>query len=181
MADSIFKRIGTVVGTAISEFDTRLSYIETTLGITEHTHEISSVTGLQDILDNKIETETLTSLQINDHVLTYMDENGSSSLINIPKNNFKWIEKNSDYTAVAFDAIAFNTNNNPFTIFLPNTPSVGERIKFLDVGNMIETNNLTIGRNTQKIMGLEEDMTVSTTNIFFELVFISIESGWRLC
>ena len=67
-----------------------------------------------------------------------------------------------------------------FTLTLPGSPSVGDTVAVTDATGYFATNNLTIGRNSLKIMGLEEDMTVSVDNVYFGLVYQGATYGWRL-
>jgi hypothetical protein len=90
-----------------------------------------------------------------------------------------WIaEKSSNYTAVNGDRIPCNTSAGAFSITLPATPSAGNQIELTDSGGTFATNHLTIARNGSTIMGLSEDMTVSTNNIGFGLVYTG--STWRI-
>lgn len=67
-----------------------------------------------------------------------------------------------------------------FTLTLPASPSLGDEVAFADLRGYFATNNLTIGRNSEKIMGLSEDMTVSTNNACGRLVYSGSTYGWRL-
>ncbi|MBC7419966.1 MAG: hypothetical protein H7328_04490 [Bdellovibrio sp.] len=58
-----------------------------------------------------------------------------------------------------------------FTLTLPRGPAVGNVVKVINLSGTFGTNNLIVGRNTNKIMGLLQDMTVSVSNISFELVW----------
>ncbi len=48
-----------------------------------HTHVIADVSGLQQALDTKIDDETLTTLSLNANILTYTDENGGDTNIDL--------------------------------------------------------------------------------------------------
>jgi hypothetical protein len=75
---------------------------------------------------------------------------------------------------------ACNTSGGAFTLTLPATPSVGDIVAVCDGASTFSTYNLTIGRNSENIMGLAEDMTVSVNNIAFALVYASAALGWRI-
>jgi hypothetical protein len=67
------------------------------------------------------------------------------------------------------------------TINLPASPLISNQpIRFAHLDGNIASNLLTIGRNGQKIMSLNEDMTVNTPNASFELAFSDAARGWRL-
>lgn len=81
-------------------------------------------------------------------------------------------------TAVAGEGYFCDTSTAPFTYNLPSTPTIGERVSFADHRGTFDTNAFTIGRNGNNIMGLAEDMTVSTEWASFELVYSDATTGW---
>ena len=81
-----------------------------------------------------------------------------------------WLTKTGTYTAFAGDKIFVNTSSSAFTITLPASPSVGDEVRFLDLANTFDTNNLTVGRNSEKIDGATSDLTVATEGAAFALV-----------
>lgn len=89
-----------------------------------------------------------------------------------------WITKSSAYTAVPGDQILADTSSAAFTITLPASPVSGWSVQFADGGSDWSSNNLTIGRNSETIMGLSEDMAADITNASFTLVYNG--SDWRL-
>jgi hypothetical protein len=89
-----------------------------------------------------------------------------------------WKIKTANYTAVSGDRIAANTSSGAFTVTLPSSPSAGNYVEFSDGGGAFQTNNLTIGRNGSTIMGLSEDMTLSTNNVSVGLVYSG--TTWRI-
>ena len=91
-----------------------------------------------------------------------------------------WTIKTTTYTAVAGDAIMADTNSAAFTITLPASPAANDVVDIVDYRGTFGTNNLTIARNSLKIMGLSEDMTVSVSNARFRLVYIDTTVGWRI-
>ena len=73
-----------------------------------------------------------------------------------------------------------NTSGGAFTITLPASPVKGDSIRIFDVGDAFDSNNLTINRNGNPIMGDTADMVVSTEGAAFELVFYDGSQGWRI-
>jgi hypothetical protein len=57
-----------------------------------------------------------------------------------------------------------NTTGGNVTATLPATPATGVAIFFADAGGAYATNNLTIFRNGQTIMGSATNLVVSTNN-----------------
>lgn len=88
-----------------------------------------------------------------------------------------WVAKTTTYTAVNGNRISADTTGGAFTITLPATPSTGHYVEFTDGAGTWATAALTIARNGSTIMGLSEDMTCSTNNDSFGLVYNG--STWR--
>ena len=91
-----------------------------------------------------------------------------------------WLTKTGTYTAFAGDKIFVNTSSSAFTITLPASPSVGDEVRFLDLANTFDTNNLTVARNSEKIDGVTADLTVATEGAAFALVYSGSACGWKL-
>ena len=62
------------------------------------------------------------------------------------------------------------------TITLPASPSAGWDVT-ISVGDFVNT---VVGRNSQNIMGLAEDMTIDVRNSTANLVYIDATRGWRI-
>jgi hypothetical protein len=82
-------------------------------------------------------------------------------------------------TSTDFNAYLVDTTNNTITATLPASPSNGQRIKIIDIGNNLSTNNLTINRNNNTIQGDASDLTVALNRATVELMFVSTY-GWVL-
>ena len=63
---------------------------------------------------------------------------------------------------------------------LPSSPSLGDEITIVDYANTFDTNNLTVGRNSQPIDGTASDLTVSMEGAGFTLVYVNSTYGWLL-
>ena len=86
----------------------------------------------------------------------------------------------STFTAGASDRIFVDTSSGATTINLPASPLAGDQVSFVDLAGTFDTNNLTVGRNSLKIMGAEEDLVVTTENAGFMLVYSGATYGWKL-
>ena len=86
--------------------------------------------------------------------------------------------KTTAYTAVTGDNILANTLGGAFTITLPATPTTGNTVYIQDSSGTFATSPLTVARNGSTIMGLAEDMVVSTNNVGFGLTYNG--SDWRI-
>ena len=82
-------------------------------------------------------------------------------------------------TSTDFNAYLVDTTNNTITATLPASPSNGQRIKIIDIGNNLSTNNLTINRNNNTIQGDASDLTVALNRAAVELLFVTTY-GWVL-
>jgi hypothetical protein len=91
-----------------------------------------------------------------------------------------WLTKTTTYTAFPGDKIFADTSSAAFTITLPASPSVGDEVRFLDLANTFDSNNLTVDRNSEKIDGATSDLTVATEGAAFALVYSGATYGWKL-
>lgn len=95
--------------------------------------------------------------------------------------NFKGIDVSADGTTLVNNQQAFcDTSGGAFTVTLPSTPTKGDRVRIFDVTSSFDSNNLTVGRNGNPIMGDAADLVVSTEGAAFELVFYDGTQGWRI-
>ena len=83
------------------------------------------------------------------------------------------------------DRIIVNTsstgsNDTPYTLTLPASPSIGAMIGFLDGAGHCGTTNVTIARNGSNIMGAASDLVIDTDNASFYLVYYNATEGWRV-
>lgn len=91
-----------------------------------------------------------------------------------------WATKTAAYTAVSGDALMCNTTAAPFAVTLPAAPAANDVVRIADYAGTFGANNLTVARNGLKIMGLAEDMTISTNNASIKLTYIDATQGWKL-
>ena len=88
--------------------------------------------------------------------------------------------KTSGFTAVSGEGYFCNTTSAAFTVTLPASPSAGDIVSISDYAQTFDTNNLTIGRNGNKINALSEDMTVAVEDAGIQLVYTGSTNGWKL-
>lgn len=86
--------------------------------------------------------------------------------------------KTTIYTAISGDNLLVDTSGGAFTITLPITPAANATVYFQDAKGTFGTNNLTVARNGQTIMGVAEDLIVSADNYGFGLIYNG--SDWRI-
>jgi hypothetical protein len=88
--------------------------------------------------------------------------------------------KTTSFTAVAGEGYFINTTSGAITMTLPASPSLGDFVTFIDYAGTFDTNNLTVGRNSQPIQGSAADLTVSTERAANTLVYTDGTQGWLL-
>ena len=87
------------------------------------------------------------------------------------------------YTAVKDDQLLINTSSNdsgvgsPITVTMPSSPAVGDEVHFIDSGNNLASNNLTVS-SSDNILGSSSNLTVSTNGSAFTLVYVNATRGW---
>ena len=98
-----------------------------------------------------------------------------------PDGGFTWnpTDITSATTLLKGTGYFVDTSSAAVTLTLPASPNRGDTIKIIDLGSAA-TNNITVARNSEKIQGLSEDMTVSTDEAAFGLVYSGSTNGWRL-
>ena len=104
-------------------------------------------------------------------VLSFVDNSGGTSWQAV---------KTGAYTAVAGDGVFVNTTSSAFTITLPASPTLGDEVSIVDYAGTFDSNNCTIGRNSQKIQGAAADLVVATERAGFTLAFTDGTQGWLL-
>jgi hypothetical protein len=89
-------------------------------------------------------------------------------------------DANSPYTVAANDRVFVNTSGGTVTVTLPASPQIGDQVRLLDLASTFDTNNLTIGRNSLKIMGLDQNLIISQEDASIGLVYTGTTYGWKL-
>jgi len=88
--------------------------------------------------------------------------------------------KTTAFTAVAGEGYFINTTSGAITMTLPASPTIGDEVSFVDYAGTFDTNNLTIGRNSENIQGSAADLTVSVERAANTLVYTDGTQGWLL-
>ena len=88
--------------------------------------------------------------------------------------------KTTGFSAVAGEGYFINTTSGAITMTLPTSPSLGDFVSVIDYAGTFDTNNLTVGRNSQPIQGVAADLIVATERAGFTLVYTDGTQGWLL-
>lgn len=86
--------------------------------------------------------------------------------------------KTTNFNVDAGSRYGVDTSAGAVTATLPASPTAGDAVFFADAGGAYSTNNLTVARNGNTIMGSASDLTVSTNNESFGLFYNG--TTWRL-
>jgi hypothetical protein len=105
-------------------------------------------------------------------VLSWVDNSGGTS--------WQSVITADPANAVAGNGYFCNTTSSAFTVTLPTSPSLGDEVTLVDYAGTFDTNNLTVGRNSEKIEGTAADLTVSVERAAFTLVYTDGTQGWLL-
>ena len=161
-------------GTAITSTAAELNILD---GVTSTAAEINIIDG----------NTSATSTTVADADRVVLNDNGT--MVQVAMTDVKtyigggtsWqAVKTSNFTASAGQGVFCNTTSAAFTLTLPASPSIGDEVSFVDYAGTFDTNNLTIGRNSSKIHGADEDLTVSVERAANTLVFTDSTQGWLL-
>ncbi len=86
--------------------------------------------------------------------------------------------QNTSFNATSNSAYCVDTSGGAVTATLPASPANNDTIQFLDCTQTFTTNALTIGANTKSIMGTAANMIDNTTNLNFNLTYVSANTNW---
>jgi hypothetical protein len=114
------------------------------------------------------------------YVFTYDNSSGKVSLEEAAGGGTTWNEATGNTTMVAGNGYFVDTSSSAITMTLPASPSLGDEVSIIDGAGNAATNNITVGRNSEKIQGDAEDMVVDVSEAAFTLVYYNSTNGWRL-
>ena len=104
-------------------------------------------------------------------VLSFVDNSGGTSWQAV---------KTTGFTGAAGEGYFCDTTGGAFTATLPATPTLGDEVTLVDYAGTFDTNNLTVGRNSENIQGSAADLTVSVERAGLTLVYSGATQGWLL-
>jgi len=151
-----------------------------TLRITEDTDEGSNYIDIKVPALASNVTLTLPNNDGNADEFLKTDGSGNLSFAAVSGGTSWQTVKTGDFTAVAGEGYFINTTSGVITMTLPASPTIGDEVSFVDYAGTFDTNNLTIGRNSENIQGSAADLTVSVERAANTLVYTDGTQGWLL-
>lgn len=100
------------------------------------------------------------------------------SAIDVGTTAFGWVETSANTDANKTTSYLCDTTAGAFTLTLPLSPVLGDKVTVIDALEMFKVNNLTIARSGENIMGLAEDMIANVKGVSFDLVYKNPTRGW---
>lgn len=91
-----------------------------------------------------------------------------------------WTVVSSASNLTAGQRVFANTSGGGFTLTLPASPNVGDRVEIIDYAGTFNTQTLTVGNNGNKIMRILDVMNVTTKGAAFTLVWSGSTNGWLM-
>jgi hypothetical protein len=88
--------------------------------------------------------------------------------------------RSSNFTAVSGNGYYLDTSAGVVTVTLPASPATGDIVAIKDWSSTAATNNITIGRNGQKIEGNTTDGAINVHGDAQTLVFSGASRGWMV-
>jgi hypothetical protein len=82
------------------------------------------------------------------------------------------------FTAVSGRGYPCNTTSAGFTVTLPASPSAGNYIQIVDYAGTFNTNNLTLGANSNKINGAVANKILTTNREAVTITYVDSTQGW---
>ena len=82
--------------------------------------------------------------------------------------------------AVKLTGYLVDTSAIAINITLPASPTVGDSVFIHDFTSNADVYNITVLRNNNKIMGVEDDMLIDYRDTALELVYTNADRGWQV-
>jgi len=166
----------TVIATDILDGTITVAKLTSTLDLSSNTVTLPSTSVTNDMLSGSIANAKLAnpSFTLNGVTVNLGDTTSIAA-------GTDWqAEKTASFTAVASEGYFVNTTSGAITVTLPASPTIGDEVTIIDASGTADTNNITVGRNSENIQGSAADLTISTERAAFTLVYFNATQGWLL-
>ena len=89
-----------------------------------------------------------------------------------------WEAKTASFVAEAGGQYLLGTSTAAITVTLPASPTAGDQVRIIDADGASATNNVTVDRNGNNILGSASNVTISTNNTKKLYVYYNASRGW---
>ena len=131
----------------------------------------TSISGTAVLDEDDMSSDSATKIATQQSIKAYADAGRVEDLLH----------KTAAYTAVAGDRVACDTADTAaFTVELPLNPTRGDWVVISDAVGNASTDNITVDRNGQKIVGAAEDFIINFNWLSFKFIFNDATYGWYI-
>lgn len=95
-------------------------------------------------------------------------------------NNWSTLADNYNFTSGILNKIFIDSTSKTFAVTLEATPDDGFELELIDIGENLETNNVTIVNNGNDIEGVDENLILDINKMKIKLVFVNSTIGWKI-
>lgn len=101
--------------------------------------------------------------------------------ISSPTESRASVAVTSTHSAASGEILLIDTTGgSEFTITLPASPRIGDRINLIDVAGNCGNTKAVIARNGNKIANIEDDLDFDIKNTSLELYYTGSAYGWSI-
>jgi hypothetical protein len=98
-----------------------------------------------------------------------------TSLSTVPSS---WKLVTAAYTATNNDRLLVQAAATGLVITLPQSPTTGFTVEFIDANGTAATTNFTIARNSQPIQGVAQNLVFNVSGAYIRLIYVDATRGW---
>jgi hypothetical protein len=98
-----------------------------------------------------------------------------TSLSTVPSS---WKLVTAAYTATNNDRLLVQAAATGLVITLPQSPTTGFTVEFVDANGTAATINFTIARNSQPIQGVAQNLVFNVSGAYIRLIYVDATRGW---
>lgn len=91
-----------------------------------------------------------------------------------------WIEVTSNYSATSGDNMILDSTVSGLSVTLPSSPSLGDKVKFIDGPGNCATYPVTVSGAGEKILGSTGPLSIDEDDAHLALVYYNSTYGWKL-
>ena len=124
--------------------------------------------------------QSITANSANVGTLYFNDGTSMATAASGSGSGITWKIATANTTANSGEGILVDTTTANVHITLNASPMLGNTVRIVDMTGNFAINKCILERNGQKIMGLNENLVISSNNAGIGLVFSNSTHGWRI-